>query len=361
MTESNTDMDIQPTQADAWTSPNISDTNIAIDHEDKLGTVLQAEPSLCPMMQGGDVKADGTGGRNSELPSRDCGSAFSFTPDEELSHVQAMATPWGDRVDRTPICAHSSNDPSPVSCPMTTEEETFPVPSPIADVRCSGGIPADNHALVMLRGHVELAKYTPNLEALSLHASVASVVMEPGARETCSTDNSNHVQTSRTVLNNLEDNTRLAYYNHAHQEAIPEDLDCFGEDFPSSSAPPASSPPQLFHSSPFASSQSSISVDDEIQKKEKVTFEEEDRTHRDGSKAEDEMTIPLHSEDEHCRDPSGEIRTDMATSPDIDHSLVTLDLLGGTVDGPRSVDGHLGKRPLLEDHVRPGHPQVQVY
>jgi hypothetical protein len=280
------------------------------------------------MMQGGgDIKADDTGGRSSELISRDCASAFSFTigppysrhtprsraymqPNEELSHVQAMATPWGDRVDRTPICAHSNNDSSPVSCPMTTEEETvrqfslntgtwiysqrhnykLPVPSPIADVRCSGGIPADNHALVMLRGHPELAKYTPNLvracikrdhlvlnigplqESLSLHASVASVVIEPGARETCSTDNSNYVRTSRAVLNNLEDNTRLSYYSHAYQEAIPEDLDCLGEDFPSSSAPPTSSPPQLFHSSPFASSQSSINVDDKIQSKERVGY-----------------------------------------------------------------------------------------
>lgn len=73
------------------------------------------------------------------------------------------------------------------------------------------------------------------------------------------------------------------------------------------------------------------------------------------------MTVPLHSEDEHCRDPSGEIRTDMTMSPDIDNSLVTLDLLGGIVDGPRSLDGHLGKRPLIKDHVRPGQPKVQVY
>ncbi|KIK95646.1 hypothetical protein PAXRUDRAFT_368656 [Paxillus rubicundulus Ve08.2h10] len=306
--------DIQLSQADVCqTSPNISDTNIAVDHEDKLGTVPQVkkslplspkspdphprsvEPTLCPMMQGGDTKANDTGGRGSELSSRDCGSAFSLTPGppyarrvprscaymqpgEEPSHVRAMATPCGDKVDRAPICARFSNDPSSVPCSMTTEEETryyykLPVPSSIADVRCSGGTPGDNHILATLRGDAELAKYSPNLEALSLHANVAStVVIEPGAQEACSTDNSNYVRTSRAVLSNLEDNTRLSYYTHAHQQAIAGDLDCLGEDFPSSSAPPSSSPPQLFPSSPIASSQSSISTDDKIQSKETVGY-----------------------------------------------------------------------------------------
>ncbi|KAF9222030.1 hypothetical protein BS17DRAFT_231481 [Gyrodon lividus] len=341
---------IQLTQTDVWTSQDIDIpvTSVGIDHEDKLGTVAQVNnsqsdssgpncssvlSSLCPTMHDSDIKADDTGGQSSQLKSKDCGSAFYFVPDKKLSNVQNVATSQGDRVDRIPNCAPSSND-----------EKAPPAPSPIADAQCNVVIPADAHTLVVLRGHPERAKSIPNFgraciktsperidplqEAVSPHPrSACTVATEPGEGQVCSTDNSDYVQTLRAVLNSSNNNICLAHYSHVHHEAKAVDADYPGELFPSSSIPPSSSPPQLFPSSPFASSQSSLGgIDDKTQRQETINVEEEDRTPY-------EVTIPSESEDEHhypFKGLSGENRM-------IEH-------------GPMSLDVHRGKRVLIEDH-----------